>query len=82
MLSQVNTRNVSGFHPLVPPRVVREQFENTPDITELVVQTRQQIRDVIHGTDERRHGHQVTAGAGGHPVCRSSSPAARVSSCT
>ena len=54
MLSQINNTNVSGFHPLLPPRVARERAPITDDIAKLVVRTRSELRALLRGEDARR----------------------------
>lgn len=54
MTHPVEDSNVVGFHTLASPAEVKESLPLTPEIAQLVLQTRREIRDIIRGVDPCR----------------------------
>jgi 3-deoxy-7-phosphoheptulonate synthase len=54
MSNTIENSNVVEFEELTPPGLVKEKLPVTPDIAELVLSTRKQIRSVIRGEDRDR----------------------------
>jgi 3-deoxy-7-phosphoheptulonate synthase len=54
MREKIENRNLVEFTPLVPPRAVKTQLPLTDTAADVVLQTRQAIRDIIHGRDRHR----------------------------
>ncbi|KFF31495.1 3-deoxy-7-phosphoheptulonate synthase [Bifidobacterium bombi] len=45
--------NIKQLDPIPAPRVLLEQLAMTPEQSRFVLKTRQQIRDILHGRDDR-----------------------------
>lgn len=54
MHESLDNLNLAGMQPLVPPRVVREQYPISDAGAAVIVETRDQIRRIIHGHDSER----------------------------
>ena len=54
MLEKLENRNVTEVTPLVSPRMVKEKLPVTAQAADLVLRTRAEIRDIIHGRDMQR----------------------------
>ncbi len=54
MAEKIEDRNVVGVAPLVAPRTVKSELPLTPRSAALVLETRQAIRDILHGRDRTR----------------------------
>lgn len=50
----VENTHLDGFEPLVTPREVKTALPGSPAVEALVLETRREIRDVIHGRDTER----------------------------
>ena len=50
----IENQNVLEIKPLASPRTVKGKLPTTEAAVSLVVQTRQAIRDIIHGRDRER----------------------------
>ena len=53
-MDHVEDQNLSGVEPLPAPEVLKRELAREPAATELVLETRQAIRDLLHGRDPRR----------------------------
>jgi 3-deoxy-7-phosphoheptulonate synthase len=54
MREQIENRNLVEVTPLVPPRDVKAKLPLTEKVGELVLRTRHEIREVLHGRDADR----------------------------
>ncbi len=54
MSPRTENNNVVGFQELTPPGQVQAALAPSTDTEQLVVETRQQIRDIVMGDDQRR----------------------------
>jgi 3-deoxy-7-phosphoheptulonate synthase len=52
-MTQTNDLHVASFEPLVPPSQLLRELPLVPDAAQLVAQSRQSVRDVLTGIDDR-----------------------------
>src|SRR3954467_5489722 len=51
---QIENSHIAEISPLVSPRELKASLPLTPSVRDLVLQSRDAIRDLIHGRDQRR----------------------------
>jgi 3-deoxy-7-phosphoheptulonate synthase len=54
MREKIENKNLVGVTPLIPPREVKAKLPRPEKVTEVVLQARHAIRDIIHGRDPHR----------------------------
>ncbi|KZF26818.1 DAHP synthase [Xylona heveae TC161] len=45
---------IRGYNPLTPPSLLQHEIPQTPKSKETVIKSREEVVDVVHGTDERQ----------------------------
>ncbi len=54
MKESINNRHIIEIKELITPRKITEKLPLTEEAESLVIQTRQAIRDILHGRDRHR----------------------------
>lgn len=54
MAERIENQNIIAISPLIPPNSMKLELPITERITSVILQTRQEIRDILHGRDNRR----------------------------
>lgn len=54
MAERIENQNIINISPLTPPNTMKADLPITDTITSIILQARQQIRDILHGRDQHR----------------------------